>query len=395
MDMKKINAFLDNLLGTNRHLPVGIYHYQAGEDAPLPYRLHLRIEPDGEGVIILNAKTVLHLNHTATEYAYHLVQQTPEKELIKSVSERYKVREEQIKKDYKEFTDHIQSLLRTPDLDPVTYFGFERVTPYSQKMLAPYRLDCALTYRVPKKTSVAVAPQERVKRELSTDEWKTILKKAWQAGIPQVVFTGGEPTLRKDLVELIRTAEDLGLVSGLLTDGLLLAEKNYRTEILQSGLDHAMLLLNPDCKDSWKALEAVMKEDLFVTVHITISKQLVKDLPNLLRQLAKAKVKSLSISVDDTALKSEIKHVQQLASNNGISLVWDIPVPYADCHPIALEMLDENEKLAEGAGKAWLYVEPDGDVLPAQGINRVLGNLLTDDWKSIWKKSGETLGLKP
>jgi MoaA/NifB/PqqE/SkfB family radical SAM enzyme len=31
-------------------------------------------------------------------------------------------------------------------------------------------------------------------------------------------------------------------------------------------------------------------------------------------------------------------------------------------------------------------VEPDGDVLPAQGINKVLGNLLTDDWNTIWKK---------
>jgi len=90
--------------------------------------------------------------------------------------------------------------------------------------------------------------------------------------------------------------------------------------------------------------------------------------------------------VDDTDLKDAVKHAQQLASNHGMSLVWDIPVPYADCHPVALEMLDENEKLVSGAGKAWLYVEPDGDVLPAQGINHVLGNLLTDSWKSIWEK---------
>ncbi len=158
--------------------------------------------------------------------------------------------------------------------------------------------------------------------------------------------------------------------------------------MLQSGLDHTMLLLDPGVKESWKALEALMKEDLFITVHITISKGLVKDMPALLARLAKSGVKSLSISVDDAALKDEVKHVQTLASHHGMSLVWDVPVPYSDCHPIALEMLDENEKLTDGAGKAWLYVEPDGDVLPAQGINRVLGNLLTDDWKSIWKKSG-------
>jgi MoaA/NifB/PqqE/SkfB family radical SAM enzyme len=34
-----------------------------------------------------------------------------------------------------------------------------------------------------------------------------------------------------------------------------------------------------------------------------------------------------------------------------------------------------------------LYVEPDGDVLPAQGINQVLGNFLNDAWEKIWKPS--------
>jgi organic radical activating enzyme len=386
--MKKINHFLDQLFGTTKHLPAGNYHYQAPAEAPLPYRLHLRIDPDGEGILILNAKTVLHLNQTAAEYAYHLVQQTSEEEMVKTVAQRYEVDESQIKKDYQEFTSRIDTLVHTPDLDPVTYFGFDRVAPYSKNLLAPYRLDCALTYRVPEQVSSAVAPLERVKRELTTEEWKTILQKAWQAGIPQVVFTGGEPTLRDDLAELIRSAEDLGLVSGLLTDGLRLANKKYRQEILQSGLDHAMLLLNPEDKNSWKALEAVMAEDLFVTAHVTITQKLSKDLPTLLTRLAKTGVKSLSISVDNIGLKSEVKHIQQEASNRGMSLVWDIPVPYADCHPIALEMLDESDKLVEGAGNAWLYVEPDGDVLPAQGINRVLGNLLTDEWKSIWNKRG-------
>ena len=385
--MKKINYFFDKLFATAyRHLPDGIYQYQAPPDARQPYRLHLRIDPNGEGILILNAKTVLHLNQTAAEYAYHLVKGTTEEEMIKSVAERYEVEEVQIKKDYQVFIARIDTLVHSPDVDPVTYFNFERVAPYSKDLLAPYRLDCALTYRVPEKTSAKVAPQERVKRELTTDEWKTILAKAWEAGIPQVVFTGGEPTLRPDLAELIQEAEKLGLVSGLLTDGLRFANKSYLQAILKSGLDHTMLLLNPSDKTSWKALQAALAEDLFITVHLTITKENVKDIQSLLSKLSKAGVKSLSLSVDNVNLKPELKHVQQEASNRGMSLVWDIPVPYADCHPIALEMLDESEKLAEGAGKAWLYVEPDGDVLPAQGINQVLGNLLTDEWESIWKK---------
>ena len=45
------------------------------------------------------------------------------------------------------------------------------------------------------------------------------------------------------------------------------------------------------------------------------------------------------------------------------------------------------EQLTEGAGKGWLYVEPDGDVLPAQGINQVLGNIIRDPWELIWDRA--------
>jgi MoaA/NifB/PqqE/SkfB family radical SAM enzyme len=44
--------------------------------------------------------------------------------------------------------------------------------------------------------------------------------------------------------------------------------------------------------------------------------------------------------------------------------------------------------ISEGAGKVWLYVEPDGDVLPTQGQSeKVLGNLLRDEWTKIMMKA--------
>jgi MoaA/NifB/PqqE/SkfB family radical SAM enzyme len=47
------------------------------------------------------------------------------------------------------------------------------------------------------------------------------------------------------------------------------------------------------------------------------------------------------------------------------------------------------DEVPEGAGKAWLYVEPDGDVLPSQGMaGKVLGNLLTDSWSTIYPPQG-------
>lgn len=381
-----MNKFMDSIrriFAPHQPLPAGIYQYQTPPDAPLQYRLHLRLDPSGEGILIFNARTVMHLNQTAAEYAYHLVKSTDFEEAIRSITARYRVSSTQARDDFNNFRQRIETLINTPDLDPVTFLDFERSEPYSVDLSAPYRLDCALTYQVSEGFRTQVAPTERVKRELLTSEWQTILDKAWAAGIPHVVFTGGEPTLRPDLPDLIVHAEKLGMVSGLLSDGLRLAETEYLHSLLLSGLDHLMLLLNPQETQSWEALRDVLAEDLFVTVHLTITPENSAEITGLLDRLAEMGVISISLSASDSGLNPNLQAARHYVAHKGMSLEWDLPVPYSTHHPVAIEL--EGQEPPQGAGKAWLYVEPDGDVLPAQGINHVCGNLLTDPWETIWQ----------
>lgn len=381
---KKIEDFFDSFYTKAETIPSGIYLYQAPPDAELPYKLHLRVESDGSGILILNASTVLHLNQTAAEYTYHLIKGLDKAAIADIVSQRYSIPRETAETDLAEFMDKIDALVNSQDLDPVTYLDMDRVAPYSQKLSAPYRLDCALTYRVSDGTDASVAPTERVSRELSTSEWKTVMKNAWQAGIPHVIFTGGEPTLRDDLPELIAYAEELGLVSGLLSDGYKLASKKYAQELLNKGLDHILILANPDDKRFWNALKVLMPLNIAVTVHVTLTAANCAGFPALLDKIAKAEVFSISLSVADESLSDELQKAGQQAAALGMTQVWDLPVPYSASYPVAFELA--GQKTPQGAGKAWLYVEPDGDVLPAQGVNKVLGNLLTDSWEKIWKR---------
>jgi hypothetical protein len=367
-------------------LPAGMYHYQAPPGAPFPHRLHLRLEPDGQGTLIVNASTVLHLNPSAAEYAYYLVHQTPEGEVARLMAKRYRVRKELALQDYHDLVERLNILIETNDLDPETFLGFDRATPYASALSAPFRLDCALTYKVSAAFSPSVAPLERVKRELVTQEWKTIMQKAWNAGIPHIIFTGGEPTLRPDLPDLIAWGEELGMVTGLLTDGMRLAEPKYLHELLQKGLDHIMLILDPAEEQAWEALRDTLAEDIHVTVHLTITKNNLSEANNLLDRLVNMGVSSLSLSIDDPFLKDSLQIVRQAVADRGLKLVWDLPVPYSRFHPDALESESEGEMI-DGAGKAWIYVEPDGDVCPAQGVPEVLGNLLIDPWENIWKQA--------
>lgn len=372
-------------------LPAGIYHYQALAESAYPYRLHLRIEPDGQGILIVNASTVVHLNATAAEYAYHLVNQTPDEEAVEKMAQRYNVRKEIVKRDYQDLLERLQTLVDTPDLDPVAFLNFDRQEPYSAASTAPYRLDCALTYRLPDEGARNLAPRERVERELTGAEWQQVLDKAWQAGIPHAIFTGGEPTLRQDLCGLIAYAEKLGMVSGLITNGLRLAEPDYLRDLLQSGLDHVMILLDPDQETCWKALRNTLAEDIAVIVHITLSERTLPNFDRILDRLVEMGVQNVSLSAETLVLKNELKNKRDAVAERQIHLVWDLPVPYSTFNPVAVElaeMLPTVDTVNNGPGRAWLYIEPDGDVLRGQGYSQeVLGNLLRDPWAAIWARN--------
>jgi len=382
--MTSIREIIRRHFTSVKPLAAGMYHYIAPPEDPRNYRLHLRLEPDGTGVLIVNAATILHLNQTAAEYAFHLVQRTPEQDVTRLISARYHVHREQALSDFRTLVERIDSMVTTANLDPVEYLGFDRHIPYSGAISAPYRLDCAITYRLPPQADPSAAPSKRINRELTTAEWEQVMDKALQAGIPHIVFTGGEPTLRDDLAQLITHTEHTGQVSGLITDGLRLADSAYLNSLLQTGLDHAMIVLQPENPQAWVALQNTLVDDLFVAVHLTLTPKNADSIPDLLARLEKMGVKAISLSSTDPALREPFRATRELVANLHMKLVWDLPVPYSAAHPFALEI--EDQERVDGAGRAWLYVEPDGNVLPTQGVEQVLGNMLKDPWENIWQK---------
>src|SRR2546422_9283348 len=81
----------------------------------------------------------------------------------------------------------------------------------------------------------------RFKRELTTEEWCRVFREARALGVLQLGLSGGEPTLRPDLEELVRTAHDLGLYSSLITSAYRRSEEH--TSELQSRLHLVCRLL--------------------------------------------------------------------------------------------------------------------------------------------------------
>ena len=399
--MAKQNSIFSKIFKEHQLIEAGNYQTTKSTFDDLNYRLHLRIEKDGTGILIVNASTVLHLNETATEYAFYMVKNMKEDEIATKISKRYRgINKTAALDDYITFKSNIENLLFEEDLDPVQFMGIEE-EKNGKDLAAPFRLDCAVTYTTSKSVDDPRIPHNRVSQYLTTSEWKKIFSKAAENGIPHILFTGGEPTQREDLIELLQYCEELGLVTGLLTDGKQLSDSEYLQKVLNAGLDHTLIILQPEDEESWESLSSfaywkeALDEDIYIAVHLTITQENQSSIDKLINKIAKSGVHSISLSTNDITLQKVLKEAEDLVFYLGIELTSDMPVPFSELNPISLSSAEDFSTVEQEFGKKIvknekssllaLYIEPDGDVTKSQIDEKVFGNFLTDEFETIWK----------
>jgi PqqA peptide cyclase len=84
--------------------------------------------------------------------------------------------------------------------------------------------------------------------ELSTDEWKRVIREAAALGVLQIGFSGGEPLARPDLADLVRTAREAKLYTNLITSAIGLDDDRLRA-LRDAGLDSVQLSFQSDNAD--------------------------------------------------------------------------------------------------------------------------------------------------
>ncbi len=107
---------------------------------------------------------------------------------------------------------------------------------------APLGLLAELTHRCPLQCPYCSNPLqlEGAGAELDTAAWQDVMRQAAQLGVLQLHLSGGEPTVRRDLEDIVASAADAGLYTNLITAGVLLDRP--RLEALAArGLDHVQI----------------------------------------------------------------------------------------------------------------------------------------------------------
>jgi len=111
----------------------------------------------------------------------------------------------------------------------------------------PFGLLAELTYRCPLACAYCSNPTNLASYtdELGTEDWQRVLLEARDLGILQCHLSGGEPLLRRDLVEIVQTASNLGLYTNLITSALGLG-RPMAERLRAAGLDHVQISVQAD-----------------------------------------------------------------------------------------------------------------------------------------------------
>jgi len=302
---------------------------------------------------------------------------------------------------------------------PSSEIGYLSLGEYAPYMKAPHRMDIMVSAMT--KNGVwncnqkcvhcyAAGQPDAEEQELSTEEWKKVIDKLQEIGIPQVTFTGGEPTVRKDLVELI--AYSSWFVTRLNTNGILLT-KDLCKDLYEASLDsmqitfyshdasvHNKLVGAEHYEDTVHGIENALEAGLSLSINTPLC-QLNRDYIETLKFLHEKGVRFVTcsglittgnagtgssemvqLSIDE--IKEILREAADYAFSNNMELSFTSPgwLDADFCDEIGITCA------SCGACLSNMAVTPGGNVVPCQSwlSDDTLGNILTDSWEDIWNK---------
>ena len=290
---------------------------------------------------------------------------------------------------------------------------------YAPEMTAPHRMDLMVSamtrggaWHCNQKCLHCYAAGQPLSDtpELTTAQWREILAKLRAANVPQVTFTGGEPTLRADLVELVEVAQ--WFVTRLNTNGRLLTPELCR-RLYEASLDsvqvtlyshdpaiHNALVGAEGFDDTVAGIRNAVAAGLSVSVNTPLC-SLNEDYAATVRFVHELGVRYVTCSglipsgsaegaesqatrLTEEQLTDVLRRAVTVAEELGMEMDFTSPgwLKEETLRSLGLTLVPSC-----GACLSNMAIAPDGGVIPCQSwlSSQPLGNMLTDDWDKIWQ----------
>ena len=371
------------------------------------------IRPE-DGLMIVRPTNMHHLNPTAV-FMLDRLYSRPEgpdiEELVVEVGQRYGADAERVRADV---TTLLQGLLAVLD-DRVMGIPGVKVTPFgSHKRTLPVLSEIALTYKCNNRCTFcyANAPNRGDEcPEMTTAEVKRIIDRiADEAHCPTLSFTGGEPTLRADLPELVQYGSAKGLRVNLISNGIRVGDMDYARALAEAGLDSAQISIEGGSAavhdaitqhpGSWEAATQGVRNLRALGVHTHTNTTLcggnrehLHELVDFLHSELQSEYFSMNMVIrTGTALDHAeddmsygevgpiIQSVQAYSQEQGIEFIWYSPVPYCMFNPVQAGLGSKSCACVDGL----ISVNPAGELLPCSSFEKGIGDLLHSPFDAVW-----------
>lgn len=260
----------------------------------------------------------------------------------------------------------------------------------------PLSVLAEITHRCPLQCPYCSNPIEmsRAAEELTTEEWKRVLKEIAELGVLQIHFSGGEPTARKDLVELVQCAAEVGLYSNLITSAVLLSRERLAA-LSDAGLCHVQISFQANDetlanriggykRGHAKKLEAakwVREVDLPLTVNAVMHRQNLHELPAMIEmavELDADRLEVANVQYYGWALKNraalmpseeQIREATAVVEEARKRLAGILEIEYV----VPDYYARRPKKCMGGWGRQFFNISPSGKVLPCHAAETITG----------------------
>jgi radical SAM protein with 4Fe4S-binding SPASM domain len=233
-----------------------------------------------------------------------------------------------------------------------------------------------------------------------------------QAKVPSVSLTGGEPTLRPELPELVAYAVELGLRVNLITNGTRVSP-SLAEALAKAGLASAQVSLEGVTPETHERVTSVpgsfertvaavqFLADAGVRVHTntTINRDNLDEcmeMPafvsgvlglerfsmNLLIPTGSAALNQRLV-IRYSELGPYLLDISRAAEAENVEFMWYSPTPMCLFNPVAHGLGNKGCSACDGL----LSVAANGDVLPCSSYDDPVGNILREDAETVWSST--------
>jgi radical SAM protein with 4Fe4S-binding SPASM domain len=362
----------------------GLYHYLR-ENHGQYTRFHLRVELDGAGLLIANATASAHLSPAGVVIVKGMMDNNSETTIQRDLRARFAgASAEKIQKDFTTVRILLNELATPGDTYPILNLDDAAVSPNQTQLIAP--LEATLPLAEPEKLF-------------------PLLNRLWEIGIPHATILVPETPNPDFLLRAVEHAEDLGMICGVSGRATDLIPGTLLDDLAMAGVDHVTVYYASAQSDIHDELfgdgDHLAARQVFTRTqalevadigHIPLVQTTLPGLDDTLESLLALNVPNAAFftiattedasdgSIAAEAMRQVAAQVEEDAAEAQVRYIWEPPIQRNPAKSL-VEQVRAGPRCPTDLS---IRVEPDGSVIPPRGPYRMAGNLLHDDWNSIW-----------